>query len=115
MEVLVVYGCEHSEGAVPSVAVVEDLQVFEERGGQLDSGAPLLPVEQFGLQPAPERLDDCVVVAVADGSHGRHQAGLANALGEAPRRELSAVVGMNNCAGRCGSIGQRHGQGIGDQ
>ena len=54
MEVLVVSGCEHSEGAVPSVAVVEDLQVFEERGGQLDSGAPLLPVEQFGLQPAPE-------------------------------------------------------------
>jgi hypothetical protein len=44
---------------------VEDLQVFEERGGQLDSGAPLLSVEQFGLQPAPERLDDCVVVAVA--------------------------------------------------
>lgn len=81
------------------------IQVFEERGGQLDSGPPLLPVEQLRLQPASEGLDDCVVIAVADGSHRRHQAGRANAPGEAPRREVSAVVGMNNGADRCGSIG----------
>ena len=58
MEVPVVYGREHPEGAVPSGSVVEYLQVFEECRGQFDPGAPLLPVEQFGLQPAPERLDD---------------------------------------------------------
>ena len=64
MEVLIVYRREHPEGAVPAGAVVEYLQVFEECSGQLDPGAPLLPVEQFGLQSAPERLDDRVVVGV---------------------------------------------------
>jgi hypothetical protein len=54
MEVLVVYGCKHPEGDVHSVALVEDLHVLEERGGELDSGAPLLPVEQFCTQPALE-------------------------------------------------------------
>jgi hypothetical protein len=33
MEVLVVYGREHPEGAVRSGAVVEDFQAFEERSG----------------------------------------------------------------------------------
>jgi hypothetical protein len=32
----------------------EDLQVFEQGVGQLDPGAPSLPVEQFGLHAAPE-------------------------------------------------------------
>ena len=115
MEVLVVYGREHPEGAVPSGAVVEGFQIFEECSGQLDPGAPLLPVEQFGLQSAPERLDDRVVVRIANGPHGWRQARLAYTLSEAPTGELGAVVGVDHRAGCWRSIGQRHGQGVGDE
>jgi hypothetical protein len=49
MEVLVAYGREHPQGAVPSVAVVEDLEV----------------------------LDEGVVVGVPSSSRGGNKAGLA--------------------------------------
>lgn len=44
-----------------AAAVVEALDVFEDRVGELEAGVPALPVEQFGLHAAPERLDDGVV------------------------------------------------------
>ena len=49
--------CAHSECGVATLAVVEDLEVFEDGVGQLDPGAPPLPVEQFDLHASPERLD----------------------------------------------------------
>ncbi len=39
-------------------AVVEDLEVLEQRVGQFDAGAPAPPVEQFSLDAPPEGLDD---------------------------------------------------------
>ena len=42
-------GREHPQGPVPSGAVVGYLWVFPGCRGQLDPGAPLLPVEQVGL------------------------------------------------------------------
>jgi hypothetical protein len=39
---------------------MEDLQVFEERVGELCAGAPPLSVEQFDVHSAPKRLDDGV-------------------------------------------------------
>jgi hypothetical protein len=38
----------------------------EQGVGQFEAGAPAAAVEQFGLHPAPEGLDDGVVVAVPD-------------------------------------------------
>lgn len=43
------------------MAVVEDLQILEQGVGQLDRGLLSLPVEQLGLDPAPERFGHRVV------------------------------------------------------
>ena len=46
---------------------------------KLDSCAPTLPVEEFDLHPAPERLDEGIVVAVPDRTHRRQQPGIDRA------------------------------------
>src|SRR3954449_12735376 len=61
VELLVLDRGTPAQGAVATTPVVEDLQVLKERVGQLDAGLPPSPVEQLGLHPAPERLDDGVV------------------------------------------------------
>jgi hypothetical protein len=40
---------------------VEDLEVVEEGGAELDAGLPFGSVEQFGLEASPEGLDQGVV------------------------------------------------------
>ena len=90
---------EHAERGVAALAVVEDLEVFEDRVGQFQAGPPLAAVEQFGLHAAPERLDHRVVVAVADRAHGGHQAGVAGAVGEGPGGVLHPVVGVDQRPG----------------
>jgi hypothetical protein len=59
-------GVKHSQRGVSPAPVVEDLQVLEQGVDELDPGFPSLPVEQFGLEAPPERLDHRVDVAVAD-------------------------------------------------
>jgi hypothetical protein len=85
-----------AQGAVASLPVVEDLEVLKDRVGQLDAGSPPLAVQEFGLHPGPERLDDGVVVGVTDGAHRGQQPGLLGALGERPRSELRAVIAMDH-------------------
>ena len=55
------------------------------------------------------------VVAVADGSHGRHQSGLLGAGGERPGAELHAVIGVDDRARRRPAGVDGHTQGVGDQ
>jgi Ni,Fe-hydrogenase III small subunit len=50
------YWCLPVESGVAPAAVVEALDVFEDRVCELDVGVPVLPVEQLGLHAAPERL-----------------------------------------------------------
>jgi hypothetical protein len=47
-------GCEHAKRGVAALAVVEDLEVLEDRVGELDSGVPALAVEELDLHAAPE-------------------------------------------------------------
>ena len=48
--------CEHSDSEWAS-AVVEDLEVFEDRVGQLDPGAPAFAVQEFGcLRPENDSM-----------------------------------------------------------
>src|SRR5215208_2106804 len=54
---LELYRGQHAEAAVASLPVVEDLQVLNDRVGELDAGGPASLVEDFGLHPAPERFD----------------------------------------------------------
>jgi hypothetical protein len=63
---------------------MEDLQVLEDRVGELEAGGPSPAVQEFGLHPSPEGLDDGVVVGVTDGAHRGQQPGLLGALGERP-------------------------------
>jgi hypothetical protein len=58
--------CEHAKSRVAPLAVVELLEILEDRVRQLDPGAPALPVQELDLHAAPERLDHGVVVAVPD-------------------------------------------------
>ena len=45
---------------MPSLPVVEDLQVLEDRVRELHSGVPPLSIQQLDLHPRPEGLDDRV-------------------------------------------------------
>jgi hypothetical protein len=69
---------------VSSAAVVECLDVLEDRVGKLDAGVPSLPVEQLGLHPSPERFHDGVVIGIVDAAQRGQQAGFAGAFGERP-------------------------------
>src|SRR5689334_6131242 len=40
---------EHAEGGVAPAPVVEDLQVLKQGVGELQAGAPALPVQELGL------------------------------------------------------------------
>ena len=81
-----------------ALAVVEDLQILEDRVRQLQSCMPLAVVEQLGLNPARERFHHGIVIAVADRAHRLHQARIQRPLGEGPGRELHAVIGMDHGA-----------------
>ena len=49
---------EHIQGGVASAGVVEVLDVVGDSHAELFHGAPGAGVEQFGLHPPPERLDE---------------------------------------------------------
>ena len=72
----------HPQGAVAALAVVEDLQVFEDRVGKLHSGVPSLTVQQLDLHPGPERFDDGIIETQQDrgqtSSHERYVAGIGD-------------------------------------
>lgn len=58
--------CEHTQRRVTPLAIVKDLEVFEDRAGQFDACAPAFPIEQFNLHATPERFHHRVVIAIAD-------------------------------------------------
>lgn len=71
-----------------SCVVVEVLDVVLDCCGELEAGLPAFAVEELDLHATPERLDHCIVVWRADGSHRWCEAGVADLLAERPGREL---------------------------
>lgn len=67
-----------------ALTIVEDLEVFEERGRELQSGRPSLPVQEFDLDTAPERFHQGVVVTRSDRAHRGQQAGILDPTRERP-------------------------------
>lgn len=55
----------HPQARVSALAVVEDLEVFEDGVGQFDAGSPPPPVEELDLHPGPERFDHSIIETVA--------------------------------------------------
>src|SRR5829696_8900542 len=48
--------CQHTERRVSALTIVEDLEVFEECGRQLQASRPDLTVQELDMDAAPERL-----------------------------------------------------------
>jgi hypothetical protein len=99
---LIFGGCEHPEGAVTALAVVEDLEVLEDGVGELKTGAPPFAVQELGLHAGSEGLHHAVVIRVTDEAHRERQARCFDALAEGPRSALAAVVAMHH--GRSGRL-----------
>ena len=59
----------HSELRMAALSIVVDLEVFEQRVGELDAGLPAFGAEQLDLKSRPECFDHCVVVAISDRPH----------------------------------------------
>jgi len=59
---------EHAKRRVPALAVVEDLQVLEDRGRELNAGVPAFAVEQ--LDPLNSAARTCPPAARVDVAHG---------------------------------------------
>ena len=76
--------CEHTQRRVTPLAIMEDLEVFEDCAGQLDARAPTLPIEEFDLHLAPKRFHHRVVVAITDRTHRREQPGVDGTTCERP-------------------------------
>ncbi len=79
-------------GVCRSLPIVEDLKVVEDRVGQREPGVPSIPVQQLNLHPGPEGFHPAVVVAVANGPHRLHEAGIEGAPGVRPRGVSSPWV-----------------------
>jgi ABC transporter substrate binding protein len=69
---------QHTERRVPALTVVEELQVLEERGDQLQTRRPDLPVQELDLHAAPARLHHGVIEA---GAHRARRGEQARILG----------------------------------
>jgi hypothetical protein len=85
--------------------VVEVVDVIGDGRGQLKGRCPFSGVEQLDLQPAPERLHGGVVVTVAHGAERGQQTPTAHVLPETPRRELCAVIDVQNRCAPLVSVG----------
>lgn len=68
------FGALVAEGALQTLAIVEDFDVLEDRAFGLLARREPAAVDQFGLEPAPEALGHGVVVAVAPPAHAGHRA-----------------------------------------
>jgi hypothetical protein len=64
-------GAEIVKGGVESGAVVEGLDVAEDRDATLGTGGEAMMIDQFVFEAAKEGLDEGVIVAVAFATHGR--------------------------------------------
>jgi hypothetical protein len=84
-------GREVAEGRVPSLAVVERLDVLEHLAGELAPRRPAVAVHELLLERGEEALGDGVVEAVALGAHRDRDAGVARGLAERERDVLAAL------------------------
>ena len=81
---------------MPTLPIVEHLDVVEDGVGQFEPRLPLLPIEEFVLHAGPEGLHHGIVKRVADRTEGRHETGITDPLGEGPGGELDSVVSVDH-------------------
>ena len=84
------------------MSLAESVPTFDpckDRRCEVDSGMPVLAVEEFSLQGGPEGFDECVVEAGSNACHSFQQAGCSQPVTENPRGVLRASVRVNDGAG----------------
>src|SRR6185295_16840479 len=83
-----------TQGRVKPLAIVEDLDVLEDGGAQLDTPRPASLVDELGFDGGEEALDDGIVPAVAFATHADCDA-LSSELGAVLSAcVLAAAVGV---------------------
>src|SRR3954454_5641512 len=83
---------EISERGVPAPAVVEDLDVLEDRGAQVGLGWPAAAVDELLLQGREEALSEGdLMLAVAAAAHRLRDPGDAGLLAEGKGDELPGL------------------------
>ena len=89
-------GWPHADLAVQA-SVVPPVDVLEQRELELFQGSPGSATgDQFGLQLADGRLDECVIDAVADAADGGDRADRVQGVGVANGQVLAAGVGVRD-------------------
>ena len=80
---------------MPTLTIVKDLEVFENRARQLQARGPSLAIQEFDLHAAPEQFNEGVVVARADGTtHRRQEAGAVRSVASHAGRRIQCPTAM---------------------
>ena len=103
----------HAQPRVTALAIVEDLEVLEDRIRGLDPSPPGPAVQQLDLHPAPERLDHRIIEATPDRAHARQEPE-SSARRVNAQDELRALIRVDHRPVRLATL-DGHAQGIGDQ
>lgn len=107
---------QHARGAMPTTAVVEDLQVLEHGGGQLHSGPPSPSIEKFDLHATPEGFDHRIVVGIAHRPYRWERPRALRSVSEDSGSELSVMISVDDgLASDRPSVLQRHAESVGRQ
>ena len=88
------------QGGVPPGGIVKAFDEAEAGHACLDLRDEPAPFQQFAFEGGKEALAQGVVIGIADGSHGRPDAGLPAALAEGQGRILRPLVRVVNDAAR---------------
>ena len=100
---------------MPSLPIVEDLDVVEDGIGELEAGPPPLAIQEFDLHARPEAFHHRVIKRVADRSEGGHESRRSHLLGEGPGGELDSVVGVNYRSVLGPTLPDSHVEGVHDE
>ncbi len=98
-----------------SSAVVEGLDVVEDRQARFGEGGETLVVDDFVFKAAPEGLDEGVIVAVAFATHGGDQTVLGQDLPVSGAGKLHAAIGVDDEGSSGTALQECHAQGSDDE
>jgi hypothetical protein len=100
---------------VQSGAVLEGLDVVEDRGASLGAGGEAVMIDEFVFEAAPERLDEGVIVAVGLATHGSEQSVLGQDLPVSRAGKLGSTIRVDDKASSVATLAKRHAQGADDE
>src|SRR6266542_6985237 len=101
-------GTEIPESRMPSLPVIEPLDVVEELGARRRPRLPRRVVDELDLQRGEEALGDRVVPAIAPAAHAAHDPMLGQRLLVVTAGVLTAAIRMMQQPLGWAPTGQRH-------